>query len=123
MGEAYFNIKLRDVRFHGHIGVFPQERLVGNDFKVNLSVKYKASCFKTEDLDTSISYAEIYEIVKARIGQESLLLETVAKEITEEISARWEIVEEISTEIVKLYPPITGIDGECAVEYFYKKNS
>lgn len=121
--QAYFNIKLRDVKFFAHIGVSPQERSVGNEFKVNLSVKIDSYCFKSEDIESSISYAEIYEIVKNKMSQEAMLLETVAKEITEEISERWEKIEEISTEITKLYPPVSGIEGECAVEYFYKKNN
>ena len=122
MGLSYFNIKLKDVKFHAKIGVDAQERAVGNDFQVNLSVKIDASSFKPEVLDTTISYAEIYDIVKNRMAQESLLIETVAKDITDSISIKWPKIEEIYIEIIKLFPPITGLDGECAVEYFYKKS-
>lgn len=112
-----FVIKLHDLRFFSRIGVFEQERRVGNEFIVNVEVEVSASTFVEEDLTTSISYADIYEEVKDVMSGEWLLLETVAVKIRRKICDRWDAITSGSISIEKLAPPIVGIDGSCGVEY------
>lgn len=112
-----FVIRLHDLRFFSRIGVFEQERLVGNEFLVNVEVEFFASAFIEENLATSISYADIYEEVKEMMAREWLLLETVAVRIQQALSARWPEIESGSISIQKLSPPIPGIQGTCGVEY------
>ena len=45
-----------------------QERLIGNEFIVDVEVDNDASHFEDENLDTTISYADIYEEIKAVMG-------------------------------------------------------
>lgn len=116
-----FRINLNDLRFYSRIGVSDQERKVGNEYAVNVSVAYDASLFQEEDLDSSISYADIYEVIKEEMRIERLLLESTALHISKRISERWEKVEEISVKIDKSAPPVTGITGNCGIEYFWKK--
>lgn len=117
-----FKICLQDLAFYSRIGVFTQERKVGNEFRVSISIKYDASDFEDENLETTISYADVYEIIKLQMDGEHLLLESVAKCITDTISKQWKNIVEISTSICKVAPPIPGITGSCAVEYFWKKS-
>lgn len=120
--KSYFQIRLNDLRFRARIGVYEQERIVGNEFRINLRVRYDADKFIHENLDSSISYVDIYDIVKKELGRERLLLESVAQSISEVIVARWKEVEEVSITIDKLGTPISGIDGNCGIEYFWKKS-
>ena len=46
----FFTIRLKDLLFTASIGVFDQERSVGNQFNVNVEIKTGASEFVTEDL-------------------------------------------------------------------------
>ncbi len=117
-----FRINLNDLRFYSRIGVSDQERKVGNEYVVNVSVAYDASLFQEEDLDSSISYADIYEEIKEEMRIERLLLESTALHISKRISERWEKVEEISVKIDKSAPPVIGIAGNCGIEYFWKKD-
>ncbi|MDE5790149.1 MAG: dihydroneopterin aldolase [Muribaculaceae bacterium] len=114
-----FKIKLTDLRFFSSIGVFEQERKVGNDFIVNLEIRIDASSFEEENLDSSISYAEAYEVVKYIMGREWLLLETVAIKIKETLLARWPFILGGSIDITKVSPPISGINGQCGIEYLF----
>lgn len=122
MPESLFRINLTDLRFYSKIGVAEQERIVGNEFSVSVSVSYDASLFCQEDIGTTISYADVYDEIKAEISQETLLLETVAVRISERILKRWRNVSDIRISIVKLKPPISGVTGECGIEYFWKKS-
>lgn len=119
--SEYFQIRLNNLRFFSHIGVSEQERKVGNEFSVNITILYSAEKFIHEDLSSTISYADVYDLVDREMKKEALLLETVAKHITLNISNQWQECVEIETEICKIHPPITGIIGNCAVKYFYKK--
>lgn len=120
--KSYFRIRLNDLRFRARIGVYEQERIVGNEFRIDLRVRYDAGQFIRENLDTSISYVDIYDIVRKEVGREWLLLESVAQSISDAISDRWTVVDEICITIDKLGTPITGIDGNCGIEYFWKKS-
>ncbi len=112
-----FRICLSGLRFNSRIGVYEQERKVGNEYVVDVTVSYDA-----EDLSTSVSYADIYEEIKMEMHRERRLLESVALSISQRISGRWGFVDEISVRIVKTAPPINGIVGDCGIEYFWKKS-
>ena len=115
----YFNIRLNDLRFFSKIGVFEQERKVGNEFLMNVEVKISASSFVEEDLESSISYADIYAEIKDIMDREWLLLETVAKKIKDKLTVRWPQIEGGKISIDKMAPPIIGIDGRCGIEYLF----
>lgn len=116
-----FNISLEELKFHSPIGVFDEEREVGNDFRVDVHLGFDASGFVDEDLTTSISYADIYDIVAEEMSKERLLLESVAKKITDRVTTRWEDVTTMTVKVCKLTAPIPGLRGNCCVEYFFEK--
>lgn len=122
MSDSSLRIFLEDLRFYSRIGVGEQERRVGNEYSVSVSVVYDATFFEEEDLETTISYADVYEEIKREMMRESLLLESVALRISERISKRWDIVDEISVVIVKIKPPVSGLCGQCGIEYLWKKS-
>ena len=121
MGES-FEIVLRDILLRAHIGVAEQERKVGNEFRVNLNLRYPASEFRTEDLSSTISYADLHAIVEEEMRKEWLLLESAAVAITERVTTYWQQITELAIAIDKVAPPISGIVGECGIKYFWKKS-
>lgn len=117
MNNDKFVVRLENLKFYSFIGVFPEERMIGNDFILNISVSFNATRFKSENLDTTISYADIYEIVAKEMQIKWLLLESVAKEIGDNILNKWDFITEISIKIEKVNPPIPGMKGSGSVEY------
>ena len=120
---AYFNIRLNNLTFFAHIGVSEQELKVGNEFEVNVCVRYDADAYQQEQLSSTISYADIYEEIKDEINQRYQLLETVALNIANRIRTRWKVVNELQVNIIKKSPPISNMTGNCSVEYFWRKSS
>ena len=112
-----FVISLENLWFYSRIGVLEHERLVGNEFIVTITISADASGFVSEDLNSTINYASVYEIAREVMGKEWLLLESVAKQIALVILRRFSMAEEISVKILKVKPPIAGIQGSCSVEY------
>ena len=110
-----FRITLSGLRFYSNIGVMEQERLIGNEFIVDVEVDNDASHFEDEN-------ADIYEEIKAVMGEEWLLLETVVRTISARIASRWDSVIRVQTTVTKLAAPIAGISGECGLTYQIKKS-
>ena len=112
--ESY--IELEQMRFFAFHGVMPQERVVGNDFEVNLRVKTDfIAAIRRDELDNTISYADLYEVVKREMMRPSALIEHVAGRILKAITARWSAIEEVELKVSKLNPPIPGEIGRASV--------
>ena len=112
-----FTVRLENLRFFSRIGVYSQERCVGNEFAVSVSFAVDASGFVSEDIRSTVSYADVYLIVEEEMKREWLLLESVCASIADRISCRFPCVKDMRVKISKLAPPIPGIQGECSVEY------
>lgn len=107
-------IILKDIRIFAHHGVLPQERTVGAYFILNLSVQTDFSrALVTDDLDGTISYADLFDLVKGEMATPSRLLEHVAGRICRAIFLRFPTAAAIHLEILKENPPM-GADSAGA---------
>lgn len=114
-------ISLRDVRFYARHGVFSQETTVGNEFRVNLNVEISAEKFNSEadDLDSTLSYADLYAVVREEMLHPARLLETVCAKIGLRLRREFPKIQRGDIEIIKIAPPIAGIDGIAGVKHFF----
>ena len=105
---------LDEVRFYAFHGVMPQERAVGADFTVWLTVGYDfVKAAESDDLSDTISYADLYEVVRTEMDKPSQLLEHVAMRIVKAITAKWPQVIAVDIKLVKNNPPM-GADCKGA---------
>ena len=72
-------ITLDSLRFYAYHGVGAQERMVGNEFEVTVSVEIPP--VYTDDLSATVSYADIAAIVGEEMAEPSDLIEHVAVRI------------------------------------------
>lgn len=111
-------IKINDMRFFGHHGVFEEETINGQYFRVNAKLKlnfYPAGV--SDNLEKSVSYADVYDTCKKIVeGKPYKLLEAVAHTLAEQILQKYGLVEEVAIEVIKERPPIEGFCGEATVE-------
>ena len=107
-------IYLKNVRFHAYHGVLQQERIVGNDYVVNLVVDYDfTSAMETDELSATINYAELYEIIKEEMAIPSKLLEHVVGRIGKRVFSEYSAIRQIQLAITKEKPPF-GADCDGA---------
>ena len=107
-------ITLRHVRFHAFHGVMPQERQVGADFLVDVRVGYPlAKAMQSDEVDDTLDYAALYDLVAHDLQQPSKLLEHVAGRMVESITQTFPQVISIDLVLTKLNPPM-GADCEGA---------
>ncbi len=110
-----FVIRLNDLKFYSRIGVMDQERVVGNEFVVDVEIRYPADQFSMEDLCTTISYADVYEMVACRMAQSWMLLESVAKAMSDDLHERYPRIQDLAVTIKKTSVPVRNMDGTASI--------
>ena len=107
-------IYIRNVRFHAFHGVLPQERIVGNDYLVNLVLDYDfSSAMQTDELQGTLNYAEVYQKVREEMAVPSKLLEHVAGRIAHRLFSDFPEIQKLQLSITKVNPPM-GADSDGA---------
>ncbi len=110
--RSKFNVQsnrllLRDVRLFAFHGVLEQERAVGAYYTLNVAVDTDFSrAMATDELEGTISYADIYEVVKREMTVPSQLLEHVAGRICTAIFNTFPAATRIQLDIIKENPPM-----------------
>jgi dihydroneopterin aldolase len=110
-------IKLKQLRFFAHHGLYEEERKVANEFVVDLEAAFESSVDIITKMDETINYIKVYEIVKKQMLQPTDLIETLAMKITGIIHERYPRVKKIAITITKKYPPVINFSGNVAVSY------
>jgi len=110
-------IKLKQLRFFAHHGLYEEERKVANEFVVDLEAEFESSIDIITKMDETINYIKVYEIVKKQMLQPTDLIETLAMKITEIIHERYPRVKKVAITITKKYPPVINFSGNVAVSY------
>lgn len=107
-------IFLENVRFFAYHGVGKQERIVGNEFVINLKLKVDiARAAETDDVAHTVSYADVYENVKAEMDIPSQLLEHACGRIVKRLFRTFPAVKGIELKLAKRNPPM-GADMDAA---------
>lgn len=102
-------IELKDMRFYAFHGVMPQETKVGNYFEVNLILTISLEkAVVSDELDDTVNYATVYELVKREMNIPSKLLEHVAGRILQALKKHFPPLKAIELSLSKLNPPLGG---------------
>ena len=117
---GYMTIELKGLRFHATHGMYAEERLVGNEFEVDVTVDYRLSKKNITSIEQTVNYMEIFRIVAEEMKERKPLLENCAIDIGEKLHTQFEEIEGITVSIRKLNPPISGFTGTVGVQYAKK---
>lgn len=111
-------IIMENMAFYGYHGVLQEEKTLGQKFFVDahlyLSLK-KAG--ETDDLNFSVNYGEVYEMIRVIVTSEKYdLLEGLAERICTEIFSAYPLVQKLRIGIKKPEAPVSGIFDYFGVE-------
>lgn len=103
------SIELRSMNFYAYHGVAQQERVVGNNFVVDLIITAPLeAAVKSDNLDDTINYATVYEVVKREMMIPSKLIEYAAGRILKALKERFPAITDVEIRLSKLNPPFGG---------------
>lgn len=107
-------IFLNGLRFHAFHGVMPQERLTGNDYRVDLKIDFPLEkAVGSDNVDDTLNYATVYATVKEEMDVPSQLIERVAYRIADRLFRTFKAINEVEIKVEKCNPPM-GADCEGA---------
>ena len=103
---------IRVFAYHGHL---PEESVLGGHFIVNVWVTADTTeVEKTDDLNDTVNYVKIIEIVKKQMAITAEMIEVPAKRIVDAILLLNK-VQKVKVEVEKIQPPIDATFDKISV--------
>ncbi len=109
------SIRLKQMKFYAYHGALEQEKVVGGEYLVDLTLDIAAptKALLEDDLTGTINYADVYSIVKTEMATPVDLLERLAYKIAEKLLHTFVQIETLKIEVRKVNPPM-GADTKGA---------
>lgn len=102
-------LELENMEFYAFHGHYPEEQAIGGKYTVDLIIEMNTgSAEKTDDLNDTIDYSEIYRIVKKEMEIPSKLLERLARRIMDSVKKSIDIADKITVKVSKINPSVGG---------------
>ncbi|MDE6097657.1 MAG: dihydroneopterin aldolase [Muribaculaceae bacterium] len=111
-------VEINRLKIYAYHGVFGQETAVGNDFELTVHLEYPcAGAMQTDELEATISYADVITLIEKEMKKPSRLLENVVYRIYTSIVAAYPKVCGGYITLLKLHPPLSGQMESCGFTY------
>lgn len=107
-------ISLENVKIFANHGIYKEEQQTGGAFEVHLEVIFEEKK-GILNIDDTINYVSLYEILKNRMKVDTPLLESVGMHIVEDIKLKFPQIAKCTIKICKLSPPVTNFHGKLCV--------
>ncbi len=109
------SIHLHNIIIFAHHGIYEEEKILGNEFELNITIKHSPQKLPVKHLSDTVDYVSVYDLVKKRMAIPTALLETVVTEIAKEILVQFSLAEEVFISMRKMYPPISNMHAQGSV--------
>ena len=111
-------ILLSNLGFYGYHGVLKEESILGQKFFIDMElfVDTKEAGIN-DDMNKSVSYAEVYDVVKEITENRRFnLIEALAENIAKEVLDKFVLIKEVMVRVKKPEAPVNGIYDYFGVE-------
>jgi dihydroneopterin aldolase/2-amino-4-hydroxy-6-hydroxymethyldihydropteridine diphosphokinase len=107
-----YKVFIKNLKLFGYHGVNPEEKINGQDFIFNVTVQLKEDCEKpdialNDDISNTVNYSEIITVIKEVSGAKKFdLLETLSRQIAQNILDFSPLISKVKVKVEKPNPPI-----------------
>ncbi len=117
-------ILMHNLYFYGYHGVLGSEKILGQKFIVDVELKAELSeAGKTDFVDNTVSYADVYDDVKYLVESERFnLIEALGESIADTILRKYDRDTEVMVRVKKPEAPVKGIYDYFGIEMVRSKN-
>lgn len=110
-------IALEGLQFYAYHGFYEEERIIGNNFTLDVYVEVNTRlASKMDDLFSTINYETVYRICQMEMRRSTKLLETVAQRIVDHIQEQFDLIHGVKVRLYKIAPPLGGKVKHAYVE-------
>ena len=115
---------MKNMVFYGYHGVMQEEKVLGQKFHIDAKLYLNLKgAGRTDDLNHTVSYAEVYEVIKKVVTEERFdLLEALSHRLCARILSDFEIIQEVEITIRKPGAPVAGIFDYFGVDIKRSRN-
>ena len=117
-----WQIKLENLKFFSFHGLFPEERILGNEFTISVSVDRISNEIFSENLEQSIDYGVIFSICSEVMQSPVDLLETICEQIVAKIQLICPDYQLIEISVTKDNPTLGKWAGHSTVKLSVSKD-
>lgn len=112
------SISISGMEFYGRHGVLAEENALGQRFVVDIKLYIDLQkAGKTDDLNDTVNYAQVYDCVKRIVeGEPVKLLESLADRIIQSVLKEFSQIEGVKITLHKPGAPIQGIFKDVKVQ-------
>lgn len=116
-------IALKEIKFYAYHGFYPVEQLTGNHFSVDVEVAFSAFEADSEDIANTVNYEVINEVVTSQMMATKKMLESVVKNIIDDLRGHYPFLKTAIVGIKKMSPAMPGEVGYSFVQLSYSAES
>ncbi len=119
MGKIF----VEGIKIYAYHGCFKEETAIGTNFIVDLELDVdleKPS--QTDNINDTVNYQAVFQVVKEQMEIPSKLLEHVAKRIGDALFQEFSAIDKIKLKISKLNVPLGGHIDKVSVQLMKKRN-
>jgi dihydroneopterin aldolase len=111
-------IRINNMSFHTYNGVFAEEKKLGQRLEIDAELTYPIEQkVKNDDLNETISYADVYESIKKFVRENNYdLIESVANNLLNTLLESYPSLQAVTLKIRKYGVPINGIFDNIEIE-------
>lgn len=103
-------IALEGMHFYAYHGVYDEEKLIGGEYIVDVSLEVDVTqAAVSDDLLQTVNYETVYLICEAAMRRPSRLIENVAQRIALQLKHQFRFILEMKVRIRKKNPPLGGL--------------
>lgn len=109
-------ISMEQMEFYAFHGFYSEERKVGARFLVDLTLDIDLKkAGQSDQLEDTVNYELIYNVVRAEMEIPSQLIEHVAYRIKNALTEQFPEIQKLTLKLTKLNPPLGGKVGSVSV--------
>jgi dihydroneopterin aldolase len=101
-------INVSGIRLHGYHGCLAEEGRIGGEYIVDVKIETDfRSSEKSDRLEETVDYCDVYTLVKAEMGIRSHLIEHVCRRMLDALKVKFPEAR-FEVKLTKLRPPMNG---------------
>ena len=115
-------ISVEGMEFFAYHGCYKEEQIIGTKFIVDLWVDADTGLAEeTDHLHDTISYVQLYQVIKKEMEHKSHLLEHLSGRIMSSLRTGFPSIRHIDLKISKINPPVGGKVGRVCYSVSWNK--
>lgn len=113
----FYQVVWQGLRFYSYHGYFPEERILGNWYELDVTIHLESANDIQDDLNQTLDYGQVYQICQDNMKVPVDLLETLVEKIGNSIFHRWPHIKSLQLSLRKENPPLGQSKGNACIHW------